>query len=200
MTPEERMVGVKRFGPELASINMGSINFGLFPALDKIKEYKGENAEIPEKFQMGHEVFTEKDMNKLIGAFYVVVPAVTHYSVVKKERKLTGGGTKISYDAEVETSFSIINVAEAKTLAHFFVETSGSSDEAAERATHDAIGSIPMQLEFEVRKVPEFTLKTAVLERRGFEVVTELGANMGLMLGDEYALFSSRVLDSGRAL
>jgi uncharacterized protein (DUF849 family) len=40
MTPEERMVGVKRFGPELASINMGSINFGLFPALDKIKEYK----------------------------------------------------------------------------------------------------------------------------------------------------------------
>jgi uncharacterized protein (DUF849 family) len=37
---QERMVGVKRFGPELASINMGSINFGLFPALDKIKEYK----------------------------------------------------------------------------------------------------------------------------------------------------------------
>ena len=40
MTPEERMVGVRKFGPELASINMGSINFGLFPALDKIKEFK----------------------------------------------------------------------------------------------------------------------------------------------------------------
>jgi len=40
MTPEERMVGVRKFRPELASINMGSINFGLFPAMDKIKEYK----------------------------------------------------------------------------------------------------------------------------------------------------------------
>lgn len=40
MTPEERMVAVKRFRPELASINMGSFNFGLFPMMDKIKEYK----------------------------------------------------------------------------------------------------------------------------------------------------------------
>jgi uncharacterized protein (DUF849 family) len=40
MTPEERMVAVKKFKPELASINMGSFNFGLFPLMDKIKEYK----------------------------------------------------------------------------------------------------------------------------------------------------------------
>jgi uncharacterized protein (DUF849 family) len=40
MTPEARMVGVKKFKPELASINMGSINFGLFPAMERISEYK----------------------------------------------------------------------------------------------------------------------------------------------------------------
>ena len=40
MTPEERMVAVRKFKPELASINMGSFNFGLFPIMDKIKEYK----------------------------------------------------------------------------------------------------------------------------------------------------------------
>jgi uncharacterized protein (DUF849 family) len=40
MTPEERMVAVKRFKPELASINMGSFNFGLFPMMDRIKNYK----------------------------------------------------------------------------------------------------------------------------------------------------------------
>ena len=40
MTPEERMVGVKKFRPELASINMGSINFGLFHMMDKIDQYK----------------------------------------------------------------------------------------------------------------------------------------------------------------
>jgi uncharacterized protein (DUF849 family) len=40
MTPEERMVGVRRFKPELASINMGTINFGLFRAMERIKDYK----------------------------------------------------------------------------------------------------------------------------------------------------------------
>jgi uncharacterized protein (DUF849 family) len=40
MTPEERMVAVRKFKPELASINMGSFNFGLFPIMEKIKEYK----------------------------------------------------------------------------------------------------------------------------------------------------------------
>jgi uncharacterized protein (DUF849 family) len=40
MTPEERMVGVRKFRPELASINMGTINFALFPAMERIKEYK----------------------------------------------------------------------------------------------------------------------------------------------------------------
>jgi uncharacterized protein (DUF849 family) len=40
MTPEERMVAVRALKPELASINMGSINFGLFPMMDRISEYK----------------------------------------------------------------------------------------------------------------------------------------------------------------
>ncbi len=40
MPPEERMVAVKKFKPELASINMGSFNFGLFHMMDKINEYK----------------------------------------------------------------------------------------------------------------------------------------------------------------
>ncbi|UCF91655.1 MAG: 3-keto-5-aminohexanoate cleavage protein [Desulfobacterales bacterium] len=40
MTPEERMVAVRELRPELASINMGSINFGLFPMMAKIKHYQ----------------------------------------------------------------------------------------------------------------------------------------------------------------
>ena len=40
MTPEERMTAVRHFKPELASLNMGSINFGLFPMKARIKEYK----------------------------------------------------------------------------------------------------------------------------------------------------------------
>ena len=40
MTVEERMAAVPRFKPELASCNLGSINFALFPILEKIEDWK----------------------------------------------------------------------------------------------------------------------------------------------------------------
>lgn len=40
MTIEQRVEPVTRFKPEMASFNAGSINFALFHALDKIKEFK----------------------------------------------------------------------------------------------------------------------------------------------------------------
>ncbi len=40
MTVEERVAPAAQFKPEVASLNMGSMNFGLFPLLDKYKEFK----------------------------------------------------------------------------------------------------------------------------------------------------------------
>ena len=40
MTLEERSAAARRFKPELASMNMGSMNFGLFPVLDRVEEFK----------------------------------------------------------------------------------------------------------------------------------------------------------------
>lgn len=40
MTVEERMRPVARFLPEIASLNMGSMNFGLYPMLDRYKDLK----------------------------------------------------------------------------------------------------------------------------------------------------------------
>lgn len=40
MTVEQRVAVVPEFKPELASMNTGSINWGLFPAKEKIKEFK----------------------------------------------------------------------------------------------------------------------------------------------------------------
>ncbi|KJK21277.1 3-keto-5-aminohexanoate cleavage protein [Burkholderiaceae bacterium 16] len=42
MTVEERMLPATTFKPELASLNMGSMNFGLFPMLDRFKEFTHE--------------------------------------------------------------------------------------------------------------------------------------------------------------
>ncbi len=40
MTPEQRVGVVSTFKPELASFNMGSMNFALFPLLERMKEFK----------------------------------------------------------------------------------------------------------------------------------------------------------------
>jgi uncharacterized protein (DUF849 family) len=40
MSLEERTRAARTFQPELSSLNMGSMNFGLFPALDRITEFK----------------------------------------------------------------------------------------------------------------------------------------------------------------
>ena len=40
MTVAERMQPAATFKPELASLNMGSMNFGLYPMLDRFKEFK----------------------------------------------------------------------------------------------------------------------------------------------------------------
>ena len=40
MTREERISAAMAAGPEMASLNVGSMNFGLFPALDKFSEWK----------------------------------------------------------------------------------------------------------------------------------------------------------------
>ena len=40
MSPEERLKPAAMFKPEVASLNMGSMNFGLFPMLDRYKEFQ----------------------------------------------------------------------------------------------------------------------------------------------------------------
>ena len=42
MSLEERLAGPLAASPEMCSLNMGSMNFGLFPILDKMKEFKYE--------------------------------------------------------------------------------------------------------------------------------------------------------------
>lgn len=42
MSVEERMQPVATFSPELASLNMGSMNFGLYPMLERYKDFQHE--------------------------------------------------------------------------------------------------------------------------------------------------------------
>jgi 3,5-dioxohexanoate:acetyl-CoA acetone transferase len=67
MTVEERTRAANRFEPELCSLNMGSMNFGLFPVLDRVSTF--EHAWEPEYLEMTRDFIfrnTYKDIETIV--------------------------------------------------------------------------------------------------------------------------------------
>ena len=67
MTLEERTAAARRFKPELCSLNMGSMNFGLFPMLDRVAEFKHRWE--PEYLEASRDFIfrnTYKDIERLV--------------------------------------------------------------------------------------------------------------------------------------
>ncbi|MCF7929088.1 MAG: hypothetical protein K9L68_09570 [Spirochaetales bacterium] len=155
----------------------------------KIKQYKERQVEIPEEVRLGQEVFTEQDFNRLVGSFIVVIPSVSFFNVAKLEDG--------EYQATIQTSFQFVNVEESKTFDQFFVETTGTDDNAR-NAVKNAVDGIPGMLTYKIRSMPEFQINTGIIEVRGGEVFLELGRNMGIMKGDEYSVLGSQVMKSGQ--
>ena len=42
MSLDERLAAPRRASPEMTSLNMGSMNFGIYPMLNRYKEFKYE--------------------------------------------------------------------------------------------------------------------------------------------------------------
>jgi hypothetical protein len=159
--------------------------------IDKVKELKQENVEIPEEVRLGEETFTEQDMKKLVGSFIVVVPVLSYYDLVEEDDD--------EYKAELQTSFTFIKVEESQTFASFQIDTTGYGESGRE-AVKEAVDAIPMQLQYELRSIPEFQLKTGIIDVVGNTFVLEFGRNMGVRAGDEYAIVKTRILPSGRKM
>src|SRR4030042_770386 len=159
--------------------------------IDRIKAFKEVRAERPEAVQMGREFFTQSDFERLVGSFIVVAPSVASYVLEVKDDG--------DFHVALKTSFSFINVEQGTTFAQAFVETEGTED-SPQGAARSALDGIAMLLTYEIRKIPEFQLKTGVLEVHGGEVILELGRDMGIKVGDEFVLVASRGLDSGKTL
>jgi len=154
----------------------------------KLKELKQAQTPVPKEFSLGKEAFTEADLNRLIGSFVIVVPVLTSYSLQYEQS--TG------YTAELETSFSYISAQTSTSIAQFSIRTIGVGQTASD-AARDAASAISGQLVYQIRTIPEFQLKTGVIDVNGSTVLIELGRNMGVRLGDEYAIITSRLLPSG---
>ena len=156
--------------------------------IETLRQVKEDEIELPETVLLGQEAFTEADFNRLTGNFIVVVPTVSYYNLEQEDDG--------SFQADIETSFTFIDVQERRAIEQFFIETSGNDDDAVD-AMKSAVDGIPFELSYRVRSMDVFKIRTGVLEVDGREIIMEFGDNMGVVKGDEYAVVRSKVLSTG---
>lgn len=152
-----------------------------------LKKMKESTFVLPEKYQFGEAFLTEADFNKLVGAFIIAVPVVTSYNSQFVDNK--------EWRTDIKTNVTFIDVATGTMIGIANVETQGTSRETQYKSVQSAIAGIPMQLQFEVRKVPQFQNVTRVLASGFGGVDLQLGTNMGIKRGDEYAIIESDTLE-----
>jgi len=147
--------------------------------INLIQTAKQNNTPLPDEVKFGDVQLTEGLLKKLYGAFVVVIPTIVDFNVERVENE---------YQARIKTSVAFLNVAEGTTIGMANIETTGSSKETQTKAVAEAINAIPIQLTYEVRKIPAFTLRTQVLQANAFEAKMQFGTDMGVVVGDEYVV------------
>ena len=109
---------------ELGRFNIIGMNYRLGANdintfIDRVKQVKEQNIEVPEEVRLGQATFTEADFNQLVGSFIVVVPVMSYYNVYEEGN---------DYEAEIQTSFTFIKVDEGQAFASFQIDTSASGE------------------------------------------------------------------------
>lgn len=77
MTLEERLRPATRFAPEVASLNMGSMGFGLFPMLDRYKEWKHEWE--PATLEASRDLVFKNTYKDIEGLLQLLTPLGTRF-------------------------------------------------------------------------------------------------------------------------
>ncbi len=157
-----------------------------------LKKAKEANFVMPEKFQFGEALFTEAEFNKLLGSFIVAVPVVTEF-----DSSYNNKTTK--WETHIKTNVTFIDVASGGvTMGVAEIRTTGTHERNQLKSISDAIDGIPMQLQYEIRKIPAFQINTRVLTVSGREIKLQLGQNMGIQKGDEYAVIVGGMVEGYR--
>ncbi len=162
---------------------------GLQQFIATLKKAKEANFVMPEKFQFGEAVLTEAEFNKLVGAFIIATPIVSEFNS-------RYNSDKSQWETDIKTNVTFIDVgAGGSVLGIAEVKTSGSDKNNQNQSISMAISGIPMQLQYEVRKVPAFQISTRVLAASGSEIKLQLGQNMGIKKGDEYSIIVGETVE-----
>ncbi len=151
----------------------------------KITEAKEENFVLPAAIKFGDVQLTKAEFNKIIKAYIVAIPVVNKLEVARqKDGELR---------ASLSVSISFVDVASNTLVGIANIKTSGK-DSKRDDAIAKAISSIPMNMQYEVRKIEQFRNKTTISKVTGSEIIIGVGANLGVKMGDEYAILETKTI------
>lgn len=157
--------------------------------IDGIKKAKADNFVMPDKYQFGEAVFTEAEFNRLLGTFIVAAPVIASFWSA-------WNSSAQQWETSISTDVSFIDVSAGGSLISVArITTSGSHKTDQLASVRSAIEAIPGQLQFQIRSMPAFQINTRVLSAKRGEVRVQLGANMGIKKGDEYAVIGTTTLE-----
>jgi hypothetical protein len=155
---------------------------GLEQFIATVKKAKQVNFVTPEKYQFGEAFLTEAEFNRLVGSFFVVAPVVTEFNSFYNTKTL-------QYETSIKTSVTFIDVAGGGTVVAIKnISSSGSDKSNQYKSMTSAISAIPGRLDYEVRSIPQFQISTRVLAADGSNIKMQMGNNMGIRKGDEFAV------------
>ncbi len=177
---------------DLKRFNVTEMNFcieaeDMAEVSEWMKKSREEKNFVPEEVLRGQEAFTREDWEKMVNAYYLVVPVIQDYGLVVLEEKDAAGKITIRYKATISVEFYIYSAQKKRQTASFVIKefAFGASPEEAFSKTIALLG---ISLEAQLRRIPDFGIRTGVIKAEKPDVYFELGDNLGIKKGDEYAV------------
>lgn len=171
--------------------------YNLDDFIRRIQSEREKTAEIPEEVHAGKMVFTRADWEKLVSSYIVVLPIINDFELVCVSEQLVDSDddgkldTIIrTYSAQSAIRFILLNMQTTQVIGDFTIENFGTA-ESPKKAVMASLLLFPEKLEYELRKINAFKIRSGVSKVSGDMVEFELGRNMGISVGDEFALLKN---------
>jgi len=160
--------------------------------IEALKNYREENYDQGTSSEFGNLVVSYDNMKKFAGSFYIIIPNLSYFSEYSKTDDETGETT---YYVEMKVSVKILNVETYQIVGDLFMEIEESSKEDITEAESDAISQVGATLEHDIKDIEDFALKSGVIKKEGRYVYIDLGANVGVQIGNEFLVIGKEKMN-----
>jgi len=171
--------------------------------IQRIRELQADKAKdagtYDEKF--GTVVIKGEDFDRIVGSFLIVIPSLANYTVALEQTEVVSGDTTYveeAYAVDIVIDLTFVNVREGTQEESVRITGQGRNLDLG-RAEKNAVDLAVSMLDYKIKQVDAFKIKSGVIRRIGDVVLFELGKNIGIKPGDEYEVMTKQEIgNTGR--